>query len=301
MHIGYCFVLLLLINSPLFSQNLDDFRFQDSFDSLKMKKRWYYEITENNQYFLTRDSMVNLNSHGRFKDGFLVSEMNSTGDSVKAKRAEIVTRLFDSIGMHKYLSLSIQAPESIIFDSSNFGRETLICQWHSRPAPGKDWDHYRKSNKYITPSIALYITTSDNIRFYLVLRYGNNGKPGFEEFGEVWSTIAVRKIELGEWYDLMFHIKWSDHNDGFIAAWINNEPFTPFNGLHNKVFGANMHNASPVTFKLGQYRYFDDTHKHQVFYDEFHVGENLEEVSLFDALPVHYDVTDELQFIEIHK
>lgn len=55
------------------------------------------------------------------------------------------------------------------------------------------------------------------------------------------------------------------------------------------------------SFDLRQYRYFDDSHKHQVFYDEFHVGESLEEVSIYNTLPAHYEVTDELRFIEIHK
>nr|WP_297784394.1 heparin lyase I family protein [uncultured Allomuricauda sp.] len=294
---AFCLILFIL-PICIYCQKIDfeSFKYSDSFDSIKMKKKWYYEITENNKYYLSSDSI-----DGRLKDNFLITEMNSTGKNGIAKRAEIVTRLYDSIGDTKFSALSIKVPESFKYDSINLGRETMISQWHSRPAPGKSWSHYRKHNKYNRPSIALLLTTNDNVNFYIIMRYGNNGKQEFDEYGNVWSVVALKKIQLGEWNDFVFEIKWSDTSDGYIASWVNNEPYTPFNGYNNRVYGANMHNESPVSFKLGQYRYFDDSNTHLIYYDEYRVGNSFEKVSLYNVWPEMFEEIKKLKFIEDHK
>jgi len=133
------------------------------------------------------------------------------------------------------------------------------------------------------------------------LRYGNNGKSDFKHKGEVWSTVAVNKILKKKWYDMVFEIKWSFTNSGHIASWINNEPFTPFNGLHNYIYGANMHNESPAYFKFGQYRYWDDSNKLKIHFDELRVGNSFKEVSLYNDLPEMFKETKSLDFIENHK
>lgn len=294
--------LLFCLLSSCISQGQDmgSLKFQDSFETTKMKKRWYYEVTKNNRYFLSTENGSST-PKGRFNDGFLITEMNSTGVSGVAKRTEMVTRLFDSIGAQKYLSFSIKIPNSFKYEEKNLGRETMVCQWHSRPEEGQNWDYYRKHNKFNRPSIAVYLTTNDNEKFYLLLRYGNNGKPETNEFGNIWSTVALKRIEPDQWYDLVFNVKWSINNDGYIAAWINNEPFTPYNGLHNEIYGANMHNRAPVTFKMGQYRYFDDANTHQVFYDEVRIGDSFEEVSLYSELPEMFNSAGQLRFVKNHK
>ena len=100
---------------------------------------------------------------------------------------------------------------------------------------------------------------------------------------------------------MAFEIKWSFQNDGYIASWINNKPFTRFNGYHNKVYGANMHNKSPAYFKFGQYRYWDDSHTHEVYFDELRVGNSLNEVSLYGNSPKMFSQRENLDFIKNHK
>lgn len=271
-----------------------EFTLSDSFD-FEIEPNWYTSLTKGNNIGLSKDKS------GRFKDGYVVSQMNYIGQESSPKRGEISIRLYAPIGTVKYYSLSVQIPESFVLDQNNLGRETLIFQWHSRPAPGKTWDDYRVELQFNRPSVAVFLTTNDNKNFYLVLRYGNNGKKGFDAEGHFWSIVGLSKIELSKWYDFTFEIKWSDKNDGFVAAWLNNEPFTPFNGYSNRVFGANMHNVSPVYFKFGQYRYWDDTHSLDVYYDEFRVGNSLKEVLLKDELPEMFNAMKEVNFVKNHQ
>lgn len=146
-----------------------------------------------------------------------------------------------------------------------------------------------------------YITTIDNENFKLILRYGNNGKPDFGHKNEKWSVVATRNIPKGEWIDILYEIKWSFSNDGYVASWVNNEPFTCFNGLHNKIFGANMHNDSPAYFKFGQYRYYDEKNTHKIFFDELRIGDTFEEVSIYKNLPDMFTESQNYDFIRIHK
>ena len=134
----------------------------------------------------------------------------------------------------------------------------------------------------------------------IVINYqGEEAK--FSHKNDVWSSIALKKINLEQWINLVFDLKWSFNNDGYIASWIDNEPFTPFNGMHNKVYGANMHNKSPTYFKFGQYRYFDDSNRHQILFDELRVADNFEEVTLYKKLPEMFDIVKNINFIENHK
>lgn len=278
----------------LFSQEKSKFKFQDDFALGDFKDGWRVkEITKNNGYKIDTTTKA-----GRFNDNFLITYTRSTGKYGVAKRSEYSVKLYDSINYTKFLSFSFKVPNNLKFDKANLGRGTMICQWHSKPAPRKDWEHYRKYIKYDRPNVALYIATNDNQQYYLILRYGNNGKPQFDKKDYEWSTIAVKKIEKDKWYDMVFEIKWSFTNAGYIASYINNKPFTPFNGLHNRVYGPNMHNESPAYFKFGQYRYWDDTNEHQVFFDELRIGNTFEEVSLYEQPPIMFQETKGLDFIK---
>jgi hypothetical protein len=292
------FTLLLLFFTILLSaQKASSFKFCDDFESENFINGYRnQEITKNNGYNFNFSS-----KKGRFNDGFLTVYLNETGRYGTPKRSEYGLRLYDSIGMKKFFQISVQITDGLKFDDVNFGREIMIMQWHSKPAPNRDWTHYRNNNPFNRPSIALYLTTNDNLNFYLVLRYGNNGKKDFKYSGEVWSVVALQRIDVNKWYDLTFEIKWSFQNDGYIASYINNEPFTPFNGLHNKVYGANMHNESPVYFKFGQYRYWDDKNVHKIHFDELRVGNSFDEVSLYDDYPCTFSENKSLNFIQNHK
>jgi hypothetical protein len=280
-----------------FSQKKSELKFHDGFELGHFKDGWRVkEITKNNGY-----KIDTVTRGGRFNDNFLITYTRKTGEYGVAKRSEFSVKLYDSINYTKFLSFSFKVPNSLKFDAVNLGRETMICQWHSKPAPGKDWNHYKKYLKYNRPSVALYLTTNNNKDYYLVLRYGNNGKPQFEQKDYKWSTISVKKIEKDKWYDMVFEINWSFTNSGYIAVWMNNEPFTPFNGMHNKVYGPNMHNESPAYFKFGQYRYWDDSNEQEVYFDELRIGNSFEEVSIYKSLPAMFQEMEKFYFIKNHK
>lgn len=290
------FLVCISISLNMKAQH-SDFTFCEDFQSGDFKEGYRNkEITQNNGYRIDTTS-----NDGRFSDNYLITYTRKTGSYGSPKRSEYGFSLSDKIGQNKYFAFSFRIPKSLKFDKANLGREIMICQWHSKPGPGKDWEHYKKFNPFNRPSIALYVTTNDNDNFYLVLRYGNNGKNDFKHKGEVWSTIAVREMQKGKWYDMAFEIKWSFTNSGYIASWVNNEPFTPFNGLHNYIYGANMHNKSPAYFKFGQYRYWDDSNTHEVHFDELRVGNSLKKVSLYSELPEMFKQSKSLDFIKNHK
>ncbi|MFD2822499.1 hypothetical protein ACFS5M_02385 [Lacinutrix iliipiscaria] len=64
-------------------------------------------------------------------------------------------------------------------------------------------------------------------------------------------------------------------NSSYVARELNNKTFAPSNGKHNKVYGANMHNKSLPYLKMGLYRYWSDSNKHDVFYDNLLISNRL--------------------------
>ena len=266
----------------LVPENVENFNY--SFTQAEFEKFWRKETTTNNTYEIRTTS-----KGGRLNDGYLMTETNGTGERKKPKRAEYGFNLCDSIGDSRFLSISFKIPkDKFAFSKENLGREVMIFQYHSKPEEDQDWNYYRKNLKFNRPSVALYLITHDNKNYYAFLRYGNNGKDKFEFKGWKWSTVGMRKVEVDKWQDLTVQTYWSDNNTGFVAAWLNNKPLTPFNGLHNRAYGPNMHNRAPNYFKFGQYRYFDEKNKMQLYFDELRIGNTYKEVSLYKELPTHF-------------
>ncbi|MEW6350230.1 MAG: polysaccharide lyase [Thermodesulfobacteriota bacterium] len=92
--------------------------------------------------------------------------------------------------------------------------------------------------------------------------------------------IAVCFIEKGKWYDIKLAVRWSKTDQGYVSAWINGEPWTPFNGRDWKCHGANMYNNVPPLLKLGLYRDFGFTTVNSVYYDEVRIGSREQDVLL---------------------
>jgi len=115
------------------SQN-SRFTFFEDFQSGDFKEGYRnQEITQNNGYLIDTTS-----NNGRFNDNYLITYTNQTGSYGTPKRSEYGFSLKDTIGQTKFFSFSFRIPENIKFDKTNLGREILICQWHSKPGPGKD-------------------------------------------------------------------------------------------------------------------------------------------------------------------
>ncbi len=165
---------------------------------------------------------------------------------------------------------SIYFPPGYEYNISAPDNFNIIGQWFHRPDIGngqtwEDWfDLY--DGKRMPPSLHLE---------YAELITGEKG------IGLVWkptpetpaASIAEKEINLGEWNDIIFEIKWSTDTDGYIRGWLNGELFTadPF-------YGINMYNPTPKNLKVGLYRGPSARMNNYVYYDEIRIGGTYEEV-----------------------
>lgn len=79
-------------------------------------------------------------------------------------------------------------------------------------------------------------------------------------------TIALTAVQKDEWIRLKYHIKWSLEGDGFMQAWINEEPFTD-----GRVLGSNMLNKASHYFKFGLYRNPTIPFTNSIYYDSVEI------------------------------
>ncbi len=152
----------------------------------------------------------------------------------------------------------------------------ILGQWHEQPDEclGETWDDIANNSppiaiyyNYLTKSDPEYLNLLADPEFMnlygvdtnwddvstLALEYGGN-------------TVAIHEINKGAWIDLKLHIKWSEGNDGFIQAWIDNKMLT--NGI---VIGSNMLNKASHYFKFGLYRNPTIPYTNEVYYDDIEI------------------------------
>lgn len=214
--------------------------------------------------------------HMQLKSGrnAIVSELGPTIDVRSPHRAEFSVELEpfyqgDSI----WLGFDLYIPSEYEVDEGNEKEEVIVFQIHSKPEEGQDWAYYQKYLPFNTPSIALSLR-KDAGEYVIVLWYGLSGKDEFEFKGYKWKVISEAVLEPDVWNKLVFNYKLGFSDDGYIRAWINDHYYTPFNGQDNRVYGANMHNNAKPYMKMGLYRYWEDSHKHQLFYDNLKIAPN---------------------------
>ncbi len=255
------------INPNLVFENFDTFPLNKK---IKIEKKG--ATTKSGEYYLDTVYSKLHNSKGS-----LASVLNSV-DERRVQRAEIALDI-DNFIKNDFSSIAFDflVPKTFMVDDDNNRRETMIFQIHSEPEKNQTWDFYRKHMPFNRPSIAIYLGKKGEI-YYLSLRYGLNGDDGLEYENYRWFLAGFKEIKPEEWYTIKLGFKLSLNNTGFIQAWINGETFTPSNGMHNRVYGANMHNNALPYFKMGLYRAWADTHKHKVFYDNLVFGNKMEEL-----------------------
>lgn len=160
-----------------------------------------------------------------------------------------------------------------LFDSTGTSNWQLMGQWHDQPdeCNGQTWNTLPAQS----PPIGIYysfLSQSDPSYAELLSDAIQNNIFGVDSTWDEVSflslvynneTIAIQKINKGEWNHLRFHTKWSTNNDGFIQGWINDTPFS--NGLVN---GKNMWNKASHYFKFGLYRNPTIPFTNEIYYDE---------------------------------
>ena len=133
------------------------------------------------------------------------------------------------------------------------GQYPILAQWHHRPGhPGPEGGRAHVTGP---PPLALYLVSGSGEQSLVLI--------GQETVTAPPTRLAERAISLGEWLDLVFQIRWSTGNDGFVAAWIDGEPFTD-----GRWTGPTLYNSLSNYFRLGFYRGKGGTTTNHVYYDE---------------------------------
>ena len=162
---------------------------------------------------------------------------------------------------------------SIMIDTAYTDQEfNIICQWQDLPnfLQGEDWNATPILHGSPPPIALTYVNGT------LELKMNENPNSNNQTF-LVGNPQAINK---GQWYDLVFHIYWSDDDTAYIEAWLNGNYFTSFNGTDNKYYKRNLYNRAGNYFKFGQYRGKDRTsNTNTVFFDEVKIGSSYNEVA----------------------
>jgi hypothetical protein len=162
---------------------------------------------------------------------------------------------------------------SIMIDTAYVDNEfNLISQWQDLPnyLQGEDWATTPILHGSSPPMALVYVNGS------LELRMNQNPNTNSQTF----LVGNPQTLVKGLWYDLVFHIYWSDDNSAYVEAWINGNYFTPFNGADNKFYGSNIFTRTGNYFKFGQYRGKDKTaNTNIIYFDEVKVGTSYNEVA----------------------
>ncbi len=259
-------VFFVCVPYELLAENIQDC-FVEHFDSYPSSRVWSANAQD-----LSRIEIVD--NPVRASSGAVKLTVFPEDISAKRNRAEI-NIIYGQKPKGKnwkniWYSWSFLIPEDY-HDDYNNKRFQIMGQFHVVPdfERGEGWEDYLK----IPPMISI--------------RYGRDeGGSGFGLFYGIKTAekqermIAKKYIEKGRWYDIMMHINWSKHEDGYVEVWLDNEPLTPFNGKDYKFYGANMYNAVPPMLKLGLYRDFGFKRTNSVYYDELHIGHSKEAVNI---------------------
>ena len=157
---------------------------------------------------------------------------------------------------------SFMIPVNFTDKPENGSGFNVIAQWHDQSG---DPDNRSTNN----PPISVLYGTVDGVTG-IGLKYGLNDVNRH--------FMAEEVIEKGVWYDLIFHIGWSEDWDGFTEVWMDGEMIT--NGT---VEGPNMHGWRAHYWKAGLYRGEvgqDATlTNNSIYYDEFRIGQSYDAVN----------------------
>lgn len=185
-------------------------------------------------------------------------------------RAEIFRDNGDKAGSEVWTAWSLLIPRDFADVEWKPKLWQCIGQWHDQPdkTKGETWATFPGRS----PSVAVYYTSKNGVSA-LEVWAGTYGK------GEAQKIIATMPIRKGEWLDLMFHIRWSQGNDGFVAPFLNGKPLVAPDGSCHRAYGPNMWNAASHYLKIGLYRSSDILTTNSVYFDEIKIGASRAQVA----------------------
>lgn len=172
-------------------------------------------------------------------------------------------------GTPVFYGWSVYFPEDFYFNHSvEHDGFNIVGQWFHRPEAGQSWEEWENNHggKKGSPSVSVrYEELADGTKGLGILTRPNVDTPS--------TLIGEKEIRLGEWNDIIFEVKWSMENDGYIKAWLNGSPFT-----FEKYYAKNMYTSTPKNLKLGLYRGPNVLSENNIYYDEIRIGGSYEEV-----------------------
>jgi hypothetical protein len=140
----------------------------------------------------------------------------------------------------------------------------ILAQWHHRPAEAaKTGARYSVSGP---PPLTLHFTFYQGRHLLSLIGRPSPGAPR--------RTLGALPVRKGEWIDLVFHIRWSTGDDGFVEAWLNGRPLTP-----GKVHGPTLYKPVSNYLRLGLYRGKGIPTTNHVFIDEVRIGSSYQAVA----------------------
>ncbi|MBT3865706.1 hypothetical protein HOF78_01235 [Candidatus Woesearchaeota archaeon] len=235
----------------------------------------FWDIQRNNS-----QSILVVNDPDPLRDGNNVLKFNvdyldfavNYDATANKSRAELALQdgsadLYPMNDVPIFYGWSIYFPEGYEYNVSAQDRFNIIGQWYHRAYPDtpEAWQEWLDAHggRGMPPSV------------HVEYEERANGERGV---GIAWkptpetpaSSIGEMGINLGEWNDLVFEIKWSTEDDGYIKAWLNGQLFTDKSGI------INMYNPTPKKLKVGLYRGPSARMENTVYYDNIRIGGSYE-------------------------
>jgi len=190
------------------------------------------------------------------------------GDIAASKeRAELkvgdksIERIHGQQGGEIWYGWSLWLPADYVHPSG--GQFQILSQWHHRPVPQ-------------TPGARPRMIGPPPLALFLVLHEGQDvlvlvGQPSPYAPPRLFGSHAIRRET---WIDLVFHIKGSTGNDGFVEAWLDGRPFTA-----GKLYGPTLYSPVSNYLRIGLYRRKGVPTTNHVFYDEVRLGDSYQAVA----------------------
>ena len=197
-----------------------------------------------------------------FRVDITPNDTTQSPDRPEKNRAEFGVNAGHGECVEVWYGWSFLIPEDFIEKPEGGTGFNVITQWHDRSGDPAN----PTSNN---PPLSILYGTRDG-QSGLSFKYGLN-----DVNVHVFVEIAIDK---GVWHDLVYHIGWSQQDDGFADVWLDGNSLT-----NGNLTGPNMHNELPHYWKAGHYRGVvgDDATltNNSIFFDEFRLGRSFATVN----------------------
>jgi hypothetical protein len=153
-------------------------------------------------------------------------------------------------GQEAWYAWSMLVPRD--FEDLPPGSFHMVVQWHHRQPQG---------GVEVTgaPPLILHLETRGGER---VLTLWKRGAP---TSGRRRSPLHA--VPTDRWVELLFHLRWSLGDDGFVEAWFDGKPWTA-----GKVYGNTLYRANGNYLRLGLYRGRGYHTTNRLFLDDVRIG-----------------------------